>query len=505
MKRNHRLTVFSLVSTMAFCLVTGSLAFANSNSNVSKDGKWVAGDFHNHTYLTDGSKTEADVLNHAFTQYGLDWFTNSEHGGAFSRDANGSQFTMDTPNALLSTDSKYYLWRWATLKDYSYPIIQAARKQYNDKILLQGLEWNVPTHEHASVGIAADEPTAISKFEYIFDQNDKDTSRASEGLTKDNTTAQSAVDGAKWLEDNYPDSSYFVLAHPSRQQKYSIADIRDFNNAAPDVAFGFEGLPGHQKEANRGGFGNNFGSNTYKARTYGGADYMIAKVGGLWDALLGEGRHFWNFVNSDFHNEAGDFWPGEYCKTYSLLKGDDPKSVVASLRSGNSFAVHGDLINALDFSISSKNNVAVMGQDLEVEKGDNAQITIRFKSPEVNNNGDKPVVSHIDLIAGDVTGKAQPGTDEYTKDTNESSKVIASFDSKSWKKDNGWNVIVYNLKNVEKNQYFRLRGTNLAPNTLNETDAEGNPLVDSLMGDNNENKAYADLWFYSNPIFIQSK
>lgn len=503
MKKSNRLAVFSLVSTMTFCLMTSSLALANGRTNTLKDGKWMTGDFHNHTYLTDGSKTEANVLNHAFNQYELDWFTNSEHGGAFSRDVNGNPLTKDTPNAFYK-DGKYYLWRWITLRDYSYPIIQTNRRQYTDKILLQGLEWNVPTHEHASVGIAADEPTAISNFEYKFDQNDTDNSRASEGLTKDNTTTQSAVDGAKWLEKNYPDSSYFVLAHPSRQLKYSIADIRDFNNAAPDVAIGFEGLPGHQKEGNRGGYSNNFGDNTYKARTYGGADYMIAKVGGLWDSLLSEGRHFWNFVNSDFHNDDGDFWPGEYCKTYSLVKGKDPKSVVASLRSGNSFSVQGDLINALEFSARSKNNAAVMGQDLEVKKGDNAQITIRFKSPEKNNNGDKPLVDHIDLIAGDVTGKAQPGTPEYNKDTNATTQVIASFDRKSWKKSNGWNIIVYDLK-VEKNQYFRLRGTNLAPNTPNETDALGNPLVDSLMGTNNGNKAYADLWFYSNPIFVQCK
>jgi len=29
---------------------------------------------------------------------------------------------------------------------------------------------------------------------------------------------------------------------------------------------------------------------------------MTAKVGGLWDSLLGEGRRFWAFVNSDFHS-----------------------------------------------------------------------------------------------------------------------------------------------------------------------------------------------------------
>ena len=34
---------------------------------------------------------------------------------------------------------------------------------------------------------------------------------------------------------------------------------------------------------------------------YGGVDAMVAQVGGVRDALLGEGRHFWNFSNSDIH------------------------------------------------------------------------------------------------------------------------------------------------------------------------------------------------------------
>jgi len=55
--------------------------------------------------------------------------------------------------------------------------------------------------------------------------------------------------------------------------------------------------------------------------------------------------------------------------------------------------------------------------------------------------------------------------------------------------------------------YFRLRGTNLAPNTLNETDADGNPLADALVTIKTPDipaaeRAWNDLWFYSNPIFV---
>ncbi|MDO8947620.1 MAG: hypothetical protein Q7U88_10735, partial [Desulfocapsaceae bacterium] len=63
-----------------------------------------------------------------------------------------------------------------------------------------------------------------------------------------------------------------------------------------------------------------------------------------------------------------------------------------------------------------------------------------------------------------------------------------------------WYTVVYNVKNMSSNMY--LRGTNLAPDTENETDSEGNPLIDDLMAPNTPEKAYADLWFYSNPIFV---
>jgi Cohesin domain. len=467
-------------------IVLGLINAYVPTANAQETGMWVTGDFHNHTFLTDGSYKEMDVLQHAFDQYGLDWFANSEHGGKFSRDENGQTIPAE--------------WRWVSLKDRSYPIISVARSvYYPNKLIIQGLEWNVPTHEHASVGIVTNEPTSISDFEYMFDQKDTDTSRSVYGMEKHNVTHLDAVAAVKWLEDNYKDSSYFIINHPSRALKYTIADIRDFNNAAPDVAIGMEGFPGHQRASNRG----EYGSTDPRATTYGGADYMIAKVGGLWDALLGEGRHFWIFVNSDFHSISSDFWPGEYSKTYTYIQNKDYKSLIAGLRSGNSFIVNGDLINALDFKASNGSEYAGMGQTLQVNKGGNVEVTIRFKSPEKNNNGDPVSVDHVDLIAGDVTGKVEPGTADYNKDTNSTTKVIARFDKSQWTKDaEGYNVIKYTLNNVNNSKYLRLRGTNLGLNVPNETDADGNPLDDKLLGANDATKAYKDLWFYSNPVFV---
>lgn len=458
-------------------------------------GRYLAGDFHTHTYLTDGSNTQLQVASKAFNRYKLDWLANSEHGGTSKRDAFG--------NPIAST------WRWVTLKTQSWPLIRDLRAVYPEKMLVQGVEWNVPTHEHASVAIVSDEPTAVSDFEYIFDAGDRDTSRPE--LSKDNTSHAGAVNGARWLQRNYPTTSYFIVNHPSRKQRFSAADLREFNDAAPDVAFGMEGLPGHQKEEYRGGYDNGpffDGSGndvTYRARTYGGADWMVAKVGGVWDSLLGEGRRFWIFVNSDYHNDVNDFWPGEYAKSWVHVSGTGLKALVDGMRSGNSFAVHGDLIDGLKFSASQGLRRATMGQTLEVTKGSDVVVTVRFHVPAKNNNGDRPRVDHIDLIKGDVGPKAAPGTPEYASETNPTAHVAARFSSPSWTARNAagsWYTVVYKLEDVERDCYIRLRGTNLGLNVPNETDAEGNPLIDDLVGPNNAEKAYADLWFYSNPIFI---
>ena len=463
-----------------------------------KPSKWIVSDIHNHTYLTDGSWKEDSVVKYAFGKYGIDVLVNSEHGGASTRDTNGFDFTRDSNGTIVSTP----VWRWKTLTEQSWPKVQHRRTQYPSKILLQGVEWNVPSHEHASVGIISDanQPSAISDFEYMFDQNDKDTSRSP--LMKKNKTHSDAIEAVKWLQSNYPTTSYFITNHPSHKLKNRIEGFRDFNNAGPDVAFGIEGIPGHQKDPSRGAYEYNARTAAVTAlcKTYGGADVIIAKVGGVWDALLGEGRHFWNYTNSDFHDTLGDFWPGEYPKTYvnSELTAQE---WLDAMRRGASFSVMGDLIDGLDFIIDDGVKVATMGQTLTSNKT-TATVIIRFKSPSVNFNGDRPIVNHIDLICGDVTSKlTDTSSADYKANTNNTTSILKRFTSTDWKTEKGWNVICY-IISIDKKKYYRLRGTNVPVNTAGLTDENGNPLIDPEKN-NTPAKAWADLWFYSNPIFVQ--
>ena len=354
------------------------------------------------------------------------------------------------------------------------------------------------------------------------------------------------------MQDKYDrgivDDAWIIFAHIERDGiwtetdagGYNIEHFRDFNNAAPDICFGFEGAPGHQVNEWRG-FGNEVtcdgdGLCTSKdfGGTYGGAGYYTAKVGGLWDALLGEGRRWFNFANSDYHRHytAGgdDFYPGEYQKTVVYTKDTDGdgeyslKEIAQGLRSGNSYFVHGDLVSFLEFEAQSGSQKVFTGGEIN-SKGTikNLKLKIKFKSPGSNNCEEvedfitscaAPIVDHIDLIAGTISNQVDPGTPEYSQ-INSDAKVIASFTSRDWKVDKeGYQTIVYHLKNVHKSMYFRLRGTNLGCDVPKETGPATDlpsadycsPLPDALVTQNTgidgAQEAWDDLWFYSNPIFV---
>src|SRR3982074_1586171 len=76
---------------------------------------------------------------------------------------------------------------------------------------------------------------------------------------------------------------------------------------------------------------------------------------GRADGLLGEGRNFFIYVSSDWHNRGaggardsfttGDFIPGEYTKLYvPNTEGFRAQSIIDGMRSGNSYSVNADII-----------------------------------------------------------------------------------------------------------------------------------------------------------------
>ena len=202
----------------------------------------------------------------------------------------------------------------------------------------------------------------------------------------------------------------------------SIEHLRRLNDIDSNIVFGFEGMPGNQMA----GEGS---CELPQEDIRAGADEMISVTGGVWDALLSEGRRFYNFANSDFHfkissnKEYGSgYWPSEFSRNYTWVEtGEDGvydfRDVVDGMRSGNSYSVNGELISDLQFNLKKDENLATMGEQLNVDKNSEVEVNIRFKVP--NNNNYKtiynsntelkatntPKLDHVDLIMGHVTGK----------------------------------------------------------------------------------------------------
>jgi hypothetical protein len=508
----------------------------------AQTNRYVAGDFHQHTTYTDGSYSfgfQASRNN----QFGLDWWANSEAGGRFNKfgrisgtgaDPLGTNITWTaagvTPlgNNLAGGD----MWRWQSIRDYSFADVLTARAGYPTRMIIQAYEWNVPGlapsgahvplgHEHCSMGCIAGQfdPTpnanTVAQFEYQFDMSDNDTSAAN-GMSwtksiNDNGSDAKMIEAAAWLQTHYSATSWLVPAHPEGRGAWNAATFRRLNDAAPTVAFGFESMPGHQKAPNRG----DYGSTAVGGGTYGGCGTYAAKVGGLWDSLLGEGRRFWLFSSSDSKEvSTNDFYPGEYQKTYTYVTNDaDPQALVAGLRSGNSFVVQGDLIDRLDFTVAG----APMGS-VVTSRSNVVVVRITVHDPAGTNNGpaghNLPALSRIDLIAGLYHGAYLPTDPSYNSDSNVTTRVVARFDAVGGLPDGtgltsirwtnlgaGWKQMSFTFDTRGFKTYFRLRGSNWGLRVAGQTDAGGNPILD-VPGSNNVTNAFDDLWFYSNPVFV---
>lgn len=506
---------------------------------------WVAADFHMHSCLTDGEHSPDEVFREG-VGYGLHFLVNSEHGGAYNRAPDCRPWTAHEGVTFRGDPApdrreQRAMWRWQSLQEYAFPFVQQAEAKFEDAMFALGLEWNPPGVDHASVGIVADSPVPISTFAYRFDRRDLDTSggpadrptekfngRLDGGageLGSDSLQQEHALEALAWLQQHHPKSSYVIPAHPERSMGYTVADLRRWNDAAPRIAFGFEGMPGAQSAPIRGGFRS---ERALGGGTYGGVGYMAARVGGTWDALLGEGRRFWIFTNSDFHRTNGGFWPGEYQKTWVHTTDTTSRhAVIDGMRSGRVFVAQGDLIDRLSFSVSQDGRSAEMGGTLAANGDSDVSVTVSYRTPEVNHNGDQPRVDHIAVIAGGVGPRADPGSPAYHRDTHAEARVLKVLrHTEGTTLPDGWTRHEFALGEIEEAMYLRLRGSSHGAHEPPYTGAEGDPLPDALAfnawileqignGELQDSQllpeafnwgrehAWKNTWFYSNPVFLE--
>ena len=520
-------------------------------------GKWMSGEYHTHTGQSKDA-TEA--------------FMSLENvlGAAFRNEKvlDGNKGTATKTDNITAGDSFDYLMLADHLRksyngvdenasrQYNVPFYVAAQTQlremeklrmqglYADKILYSGFEWDMPGLDHASVGLIDPDSDAvpaqgIHQFEWLYgSQKDGDDTALFDGDSIDEQalwgerknpdgssgSVDTAVEAAEWVEQNYPDS--FILPnHPSRHNgdtgEVTIEALRKLNDAAPGVVFGFEGLPGNQMDDS---------CELPDSDIRGGADEMIAVTGGVWDALLSEGRRFYNFANSDFHfkissNEqySSGYWASEFSNNYTWVEpGNDGQftfsDVVEGMRSGNSYAVKGNLISDLSFTVSDGSGAATMGGELTAKDGDPVTVTIRFKVPEKNNYqslyntstglgaDNSPEVDHVDLIMGHVTGKVDGAN--YSSTDNTDAKIVKTFSKAELaaaKGVDGFYTLTYTTE-ADSDLYFRVRGV-----SFSDVDGNGDPVTHerSIPSVSTQEKFdyindynYTHLSFYANPVWV---
>ncbi|WP_328501081.1 phosphoesterase [Streptomyces sp. NBC_00457] len=445
-------------------------------SGNSRHRVWRAGDHHVHSEYSGSFDTSTNppkfqkggdavypIVTNAIMakQFGLSWVMCTDHGGP--------------------THSKVNL-------EQAYPDLLRSRVLVPEVLQFWGMEFDAPALDHHTLMIPhhRDEAQQLFELESRFAKRDafpNDPGRDTEAKMIEFLKAAKGM----------PRKPLVIAHHTSRSAtglgvygQDTPREFRNGNNAAPEIYVGFEAAPGHQAGPLVGAARGAYGSHP----TYGGFDQMTARVGGLWDSLLGEGRRWWITATSDSHvhwtRGGSDFWPGEYSKTWVLAR-QDYADIMDGLRNGRIWVGTGDLITGLDLTASNSGKRAAMGESLTVSSRGrtDVDIEIRFRPLEgKNGNGDRPEVQRVDLIVGQITGPSA----SLDTDTNPTTKVVARFGPRDWRKQGKDYVIRHTLRNVETDLYARVRGTS--------TD-EAEPLADSL------ESPWDDLWFYSNPVFVK--
>ncbi|MFD7276509.1 PHP domain-containing protein [Streptomyces sp. NPDC059862] len=492
-------------------------AHAASSGSRGKGFLWLAGDHHIHTqYSNDGKYRVVDQVRQG-AKHGMDWLVITDHGNATH-----AKIGVEKVN----------------------PDIQEARSAYEDTLVFQGLEWNIPAAEHGTVFVhpGKNEVSVLKQFETDYDGSVKgasDSTPANEAL---------AVAGLAFLSDQVRrrkvKDALMLANHPARRGVDSPHEIRAWRDATPashQIAVGFEGAPGHQAAGipaplgmgrARGIYDNNPSANSFAGyplesyRTWGGFDWMTSTVGGLWDSLLAEGKPWWITANSDSHQvyadtamrgpnsdynangkyedpvyggkidlTQGDYWPGYYSRTHVGADGFSYAAVMDGIRAGRIWVDHGQLISGLDVRVSGGSRWATLGGALHVRKGTKVTLTVDVAlAGGPNWAGFVPQLARVDVIQGDVTGEVAD-KDTFTAPT---AKVVKSYEVN---KSTGTVRLTYELGQVDRPVYVRLRGTDGNRTAVGPMGAAVDPAGPALdvVGDADP---WTDLWFYSNPVWV---
>jgi len=436
---------------------------ANANTNAGR--AWQAGDHHVHSEWSvdwDRGTTPLTPLRGGDSPYsrtrnarqasanGLAWMVHTDHGGP--------------GHSMLD-------------RDQAWPALQDARRAVPALIQYYGMEFDVPAAEHASLIIAPGPAERAQLFAI-----ERDYSRGEPLPPQQRDEESQMLDALEYMRGLSPLPLVFVN-HPSRTAtgigawgEVTPRELRAWHDAAPRVLVGMEGAPGHQAAPEHRGLYCHA-----EAPTMGGFDQMTAQVGGVWDAMLAEGRRFWITATSDSHvnlRDGGrDFDPGQYSKTYVWAR-RDPDDILDGLREGRMFAVTGDLVDALQLNVSAAGASATIGGTLRLPDATPLRLLLKLRQPSTPNGaGLRPALQHVDVIVGEPAADGTPRMQ------------VRRFEAGDFQRDGAWLALAWELPALPRGGFVRVRGSSTA---------EATPLPD-IAGED----PWQDLWFYSNPVFIE--
>lgn len=502
-------------------LAAGEASATTGTSYGDPELVYLVGDHHVHSRYSHDAKYDFTQLAQRGAQFGLDWMAFTEHSN-FGHADKGAQ----AENAE----------------------VLKARAENPRMLIFQGLEWYIPAAEHGTVLVAPgpNNVTLIQQFEREYDG--KLTSRSAD--TPENE--QHALKALQWLaaqkQSGYVDDVLVLANHPLRLGIDSPHELRGWRDSG--VMIGMEGAPGSQGDADpawvafrgttnsqRGEYVNNPGTGSFPGypadayRTYGGFDWATATVGGLWDALLAEGKLFSITSNSDNHRtiwdtwkdgefppgqnfdslgwkpsptdagtpQAGsDFWPGQFSRTHVGVTKYGYLEVMAALRAGRVWVDHGQLVDGIDVRVApagSTHRGVTLGGRLKVHRNERLELRVTVTSAtRPNFHGLLPRLAHLDVIRGVVTGTAPDKDSWRAPDT----RVVEQLDVQ---RKTGTYTLRIPLGRAERSHYLRLRGSDGKRNGPGYLGRQIDP-AGPIQHPTNNGDPWLDTWLYTNPVFV---
>jgi hypothetical protein len=129
---------------------------------------------------------------------------------------------------------------------------------------------------------------------------------------------------------------------------------------------------------------------------------VASQIGGAWDTLLDAGHQVWAATaSSDYHSE-NDYPPCTFSRTYIQVPERTHTGVLQALHAGTYWAVHGDVLRYLLFTVSAPGLAvpAAPGETIAIGRG--ASVTTRLVL-ERGPGGDGPL--SVEIIGNCRAGK----------------------------------------------------------------------------------------------------